>query len=211
MSTVTIYGPAPSTYVRSARMFCVEKGVDYDLEEVDFSDESYKSLHPFQKIPAMRHGDFVLCETEAIGRYIDRVFDGPALQPTDAQDLANMDKWLSFIVDYIYQVAIRELVWPRLVVPSRGGEPDEELIAGAVPKLDYQLGLIEDAVGGGYLAGDAPSLADFVALPIMFYLKAAPEGQTLLASRPNINAWFDKIAQRESFAATMPPLPQAAE
>ena len=212
MSTVTIYGPAPSTYVRSARMFCVEKGVDYDhVEEIDRESDDYLALHPFGKIPAFRHGDFTLYETDAIGRYIDRVFDGPALLPSDPKDLAKMDQWLTAIVDYVYQVAVREIVWQRFLVPMQGGTPDEAILAAAEPKLDRHLGLLAADIGDSFLAGDAPSLADWVLLPIVFYLKGCPEGQAGLAKHPALDAWFGKLAARESFGATMPQLPDAAE
>ena len=37
MADVKIYGAPQSTYVRTARMICEEKGIDYDLEVVDIS------------------------------------------------------------------------------------------------------------------------------------------------------------------------------
>lgn len=212
MSTVTIYGPAPSTYVRSARIFCEEKGVAYELnQEIDREGAEYKALHPFGRIPAFRHGEFTFHETDAIGRYIDRVFDGPALQPSDPKHLALMDKWLTAITDYFYQVAVREIIWQRFLVPMQGGQPDEEMIAAALPKLDHQLGVIAGDIGDSYLAGDTPSLADWVLVPIITYLKGCPEGEGAIAKQPAVGAWFGKLAARDSFAATMPPLPKAAE
>ena len=38
MTNVKLYGPAPSSYVRTARMTLVEKGVDYDLEPEEEPD-----------------------------------------------------------------------------------------------------------------------------------------------------------------------------
>jgi glutathione S-transferase len=37
------------------------------------------AIHPFGKIPVMRHGDVTLAESRAICGYVDRAFDGPAL------------------------------------------------------------------------------------------------------------------------------------
>ena len=84
MSNITIYGVAPSTYARTARMAFHEKGVAHEFEEVDFTSGEHKKLHPFGKVPAMRHGDLVLYETLAIGTYADTAFDGPPLQPASA-------------------------------------------------------------------------------------------------------------------------------
>jgi glutathione S-transferase len=205
MPDVTIYGPAMSTYVRAARMACAEKGITHALEEVDFSSEDYRRLHPFNRVPAMRHGDFVLYETEAICRYVDRVFPGPALQPSEIKARARMDQWLSAIGDYVYAVMIEELCWERLVVPMGGGQPDEAKIKAAVPKVKEQLAIFEAALKtSDFLAGAALSLADLMLFPILVYVKATPEGKALLQKAPKVSAWLARVAARPSAAATDP-------
>ena len=78
MSNVKIYGPAPSSYVRTTRMALVEKGVDYELLPIEFGSDAHRALHPYAKVPILEHGDVRLYETQAILRYIDARFDGPA-------------------------------------------------------------------------------------------------------------------------------------
>ena len=46
-------------------------------------DENQHPLHPFGRVPALQHDDFVLYETNAIAAYIDDVFPGPKLTPAD--------------------------------------------------------------------------------------------------------------------------------
>jgi glutathione S-transferase len=57
VSTLILYGVAFSTYVRTARMACVEKGAGYTLAH-DSVDEvrsrAHLALHPFGKMPVMR-------------------------------------------------------------------------------------------------------------------------------------------------------------
>ncbi len=64
MATVEILGFAPSTYTRVARMACEEKGVSYELKPLQPHSPEVLAIHPFGKIPALRHGDFELCEVE---------------------------------------------------------------------------------------------------------------------------------------------------
>ena len=211
MADVVIYGPSPSTYVRTARLACAEKGISHVLEPLDLGSEAHAKLHPFRKIPAMRHGNFVLFESGAIGRYIDRAFPGPALQPKDVKDLARMDQWMSAISDYCYQAMIREIVVQRMLVPMRGGKTDEAMVKAAWPKVEYQLSVLEQTLGQqAYLAGGALSLADLTLSPILFYVKMQPEGGPLLARHKGVSAWFDRMAARPSFGATMPEFPKAA-
>ena len=133
MREVVIYGDVRSTYVRTARMACVEKGVGHVVEAVDIASDSYRAYHPYNKMPAMQHGDLRLYETLAICSYVDAAFDGPALQPAGATERARMMQWVSAIIDYIYPAMIRGLVLPRLVAPMRGETPDEAKIAAALP------------------------------------------------------------------------------
>ena len=53
------------------------------------------AIHPFGKIPVMRHGDVTLCELKAIATYIDRVFDGPKVIPEDPKRAAQVEQWVS--------------------------------------------------------------------------------------------------------------------
>jgi glutathione S-transferase len=211
MADVVIYGPSASTYVRTARLACAEKGITHTLEPVEIGSEAHAKLHPFRKIPVMRHGDFMLYESGAIARYVDRTFPGPALQPKDTKELARMDQWMSAVSDYCYQAMIREIVIQRVLVPMRGGKPDEAMIKAAWPKVEYQMSVLDQALGKSqYLAGGALSLADLMLLPIVFYVKVQPEGGPLLAKNKAVSAWFDRMAARPSFGATMPEMPKAA-
>ena len=209
MADVKIYGAPHSTYVRTARMVCEEKGIDYDLEVVDISTDDYKAIHPFSKMPGFRHGDVELYETTAIGVYLDETFDGPKLQPQDAAGKARMFQWISSTCDYGYQALIRELVIPRFVLPMRGETPDEEAIKAALPRVENFLKVADATLAkSDYLAGDALSLADLMLVPCAFYLSMLPEGKDLLPKYKNFGAWLERMMARPSFAATMPPAPE---
>ena len=69
-----LYGAAYSVYVRAARLALAEKGVAYELVEIDIygaAPDWYARLHPFRRIPAFAHDGFVLYEAAAILRYVD--------------------------------------------------------------------------------------------------------------------------------------------
>ena len=137
MADVIIYGPPQSTYVRTVRLALEEKNAPYSFGEFEFASDGHKVLHPFAKVPAFKHGDVQLFESLAIATYVDGTFDGPALQPTDTLARAQMMQWITSTIDYIYPYAIRKVVWQRVVVPSRGGETDEEIIKAS--RLAYPV------------------------------------------------------------------------
>src|SRR5215470_16190765 len=79
MAELEIIGAPQSNYVCVTRIACREKGVPYTLVPARPHSPEVDAIHPFGRIPAMRHGDLELCESKAIATYIDRNFDGPKL------------------------------------------------------------------------------------------------------------------------------------
>jgi glutathione S-transferase len=207
MAEVVIYGNPLSTYTRTARMALEEKGVAYELEPVDHRAPEFRETHPFGRIPALRHGDFVLYETMAICRYVDEAFDGPTLQPAEVRARALMVQWVSSTLDYFYPAMIRKLVFERLVAPAQGRDADEALVAESVPEIEHQADVLGRALDGrSYLAGEAASIADLFVFPLLFYVNFAPEGRAILAGAAALAAWLERMSGRASAQATMPPI-----
>ena len=205
MSDVIIYGLPPSSYTWTARIACEEKGISHELLPVEFGSDANKALHPFAKIPILKHGDVLIYETSAICRYLDEAFTGPSLQPSDAAGRARMEQWNSCIVDYAYDWAVRRIVIERLVVPQRGEKSDEAKIKDAVPHAKYVLGVMDKALTGSpYLAGGQPSIADWLLLPIVSYMPMVPEGKEITTGLGALTDWTKRMQARPSFAKTVP-------
>jgi glutathione S-transferase len=211
MAKPTLYGPAYSTYTRAARLAMEEKGVDYDLVEVDFigggMPDEHLARHPFGKVPAFEHDGLMLYETASILRYIDEAFDGPSLQPADAAARARMTQIISIIDSYTYPRTITDLVVQRLIVPMMGGTADESIIEAAVPEVDKSMREFDRMLGDQeYLTGSALSLADLHLAPVFSYFVDTPESKGILESKPGLGAWWQRMAARESVAKTKPKL-----
>jgi glutathione S-transferase len=208
MADVVVYGFPQSGFVRTTCMTLEEKGVDYVREDLDMGSESHKALHPFAKMPILKHEDFVVYETSAITRYIDQVFDGMALQPAEPRAYARMNQWISAHNHYYIAAIARELLLPRLLYPSQGIEVDEDKIAQAMPEIEHQVSVVDQTLSQSpYLAGDTLSLADLFVIPIFAYLEMTPEGDGLRSKFPAVERWRETMKARPSFAATAAPLP----
>ncbi len=211
MADPILYGPAYSTYARSARLALEEKGVAYTLEEIDFIQggmpPEQAARHPFAKVPALDHDGFLLYETCAIERYVDETFEGPSLQPGDARGRARMSQIISLVDSYMYGPTISQLVVQRLITPMMGGTPDEAAIEAALPEVRTCVGSIEALVGDqAFLAGEALSLADLHLIPVFAYLKMTPESALLVDDSPFFVPWWDSVSTRESVTKTQPQL-----
>ena len=201
---VVLIGPAYSVYVRIARLALSEKGVDYRLEELDIFDEAaipadYLEHHPFKWVPLLSHGDFELHETSAITRYIDEAFPGPPLQPSEPRQRARMNQAIAILDTYAYWPLVRVIYVQR----CDRDQADEAAIAEALPEARRCLGALERLLDpAGFLSGPAFGLADIHAIPIFAYFLLTAEGQAGLAEHPALTAWWLRMKERPSVAAT---------
>ena len=172
------------------------------------SGEIY-AMHPFGKVPCFKHGDVMLCETVAIGTYVDDVFDGPALVPADTVARAHMHKWISLYNDNVASAMGPNLVVQRLVRPMMGEETDEAQIKESLPKIRKCLEIYDGALAGkDWLIADTISLADLFAIPMFAFLPIVPEGDELLKGLPNLGRWCNSVATRDSFKNTVADMDQ---
>jgi len=189
MSQPKIFGFAGSTYARTVLFAAAEKGVACTLEPLEFRSDAHRALHPFAKMPAMRHRDIQLFETAAIAVYLDEAFDGPSLLPATALDRATIWQWISAANAYFYPAFVGATL-------AEGGHD-----AGALEERGRSLTLLADALRGrSYLVGDALTLADlFVAPMLAFMFENGGAADDPLAGRSALRDWLDRVTSRESY------------
>lgn len=205
MPALEIIGFPQSNYVWVVRMVCEEKGVPYELTPGAPHSAEVGAIHPFGKIPVMRHGDVELCESKAIATYIDRVFDGPKVIPDDVKLAAQVEQWVSMGNLEIDKVMIRQYV-VQYVFPKEAGKPDMAMIGAAAETMKRQADVLDRQVAAtGYLVGDSFTLADINILPMLFYANRFEEGKAVLGARKNLSAYMERHFARESFRKSAPP------
>jgi len=213
MAEIKIYGAGGASYPWTARLCCHEKGVDHDFEQSDFRSEEYaRTRHPYNKMPAMTHGDVALFETTAIARYIDGAFDGPALEPADIAGRARCEQVMSAYKDYMYKDCVPGYLL-KYLFPGDDG-PDRAAIDDALPKVEKHIAVLDSLHGGDpWFVGNAVTMADLVVGPVLTYLDArTPEGNAMIRARAKLARLVDAFVARASVQATLPgPLQSLAK
>jgi glutathione S-transferase len=209
MARPIVYGPAGSTYVWSARLALAEKGVAHDLIDVPFDDqrkEPHLSRQPFAKVPAFEHDGFQLYETQAILRYIDEGFPASPLQPTDLHQFSRMNQIIGIIDAYGWPSIAAGILVNRVLAPRFGWPVDEAAVEKALPRARLVLAEIARLQGEQpFLAGERISLADLIAVPLLYFFSLVPDGKAPFADHPSLLAWIRRMEQRQSFQVTKPP------
>jgi glutathione S-transferase len=183
-------------------MACEEKGIAY--ERLDAMPHSPEILpyNPTGKMPGFQHRDLILWETSAITRYLDETFPGASLQPADP--IARTDELLD-------QHGERRLLpdhgprhHPAALRHPRGGRGQDPAVGREARDVQLADQTLEKTP---YLAGEQLTLADLFLAPILFWLEKTPEAQAALPKYDALARWYKAISQRQSFQATIPPMP----
>jgi len=135
MPAPKIIGPIRSTYTRAVCMVCEEKGLEYRLTETMLHSADLRAIHPFDKMPVLRHGDVELFESKAIATYLDRSFPAPFVFPTDARLAGLTEQWVSLVNTVIDRTLIRTYLYAYIAPRAGDGKPDGEAIAAAAKHL----------------------------------------------------------------------------
>lgn len=201
-----------SVYNRIVRIVLHEKGVEYEIEEIDpFQpkvSKDYLRRHPFGRVPVLSHGKFDVYETAAICRYVEAAFNGLCLLPTEEKALARVAQVVSIADNYGYRPMVRQVYEHRVFRPSVGEPSDEAEIADGLDTSLLVLEALDALASEGYvLDGKVITLADCHLAPMVAYFVQAEEGAKALASYSALADWWASLSQRRSILETNPGTP----
>ncbi len=206
MPELQIIGSPVGNFVWACRIMCTEKGVTYDLVPALAHSPESDAVHPLGKIPGLRHGDVTLGESRAICRYIDTVFPGPSLMPSDPVAAAQTEQWMSIVCTAIDPVMLRQYFRGYVFPGTPDGSPNRAFIEPALPLMEPQFALLDRAVAKtGHLVGESFTLADAYLTPILYYMSKPPESSAMLGKCTALAAYLDRQLARPSVRDTTPP------
>jgi glutathione S-transferase len=199
-----IYGASISPFVRKVLVVGAEKGMALEnkVSAPGNPDPDFVACSPFRKIPALRDGDFTLCDSSAIVHYLEAVQPEPAMIPSEAKARARTI-WYEEFIDTILVPVGGKMFFNRIVAPKFMGKPGDMDVADKAereelpPVLDYLEGI---APASGFLVGEGLTLADIaVASPFANFRHM----DTDLSRWPKTLAYVDAILARPSFAGLL--------
>ena len=97
----------------------------------------------------------------------------------------------NYVVEYVFH-------------KDEDGQVVRTKIDRAIKRFPRMMAMLESAVADGYLGSSEFSMADCFLMPILNATQLFPEGQEAVAGSPALKAYFDKVAERDSFKNTAP-------
>ncbi|HTV22279.1 MAG TPA: glutathione S-transferase N-terminal domain-containing protein [Polyangiaceae bacterium] len=200
-----LYGHPLSPCTRKVLITLAEKGQEAQFESVDLLAGAHKhpshvERHPFGVIPVLDDGGWLLYESRAIIRHLDRRDGAPSLVPSALTEQALMDQWLSVDQSFVAPHT-RTLAIERVLKRHAGQAPDATLEEQSEAALGVAFGVLDRALAERrYLTGDTFSLADVSLMPYVASLTLLGASH-LLEPRPHLSSWWERVRARPSWRA----------
>ena len=144
-----------------------ELGFSYKLHPIgprtgETQTSEFKSLNPKQKIPVLKHEDFLLSESVSICRYLRSISPSETMyQPKSHQDIAIEDAWCNFIYGELDETSLYIMRRHHDLQQIYGGS--REVVSSCRRYFEKQLPIIEEALAkGDFLCGHDFGLADIL-------------------------------------------------
>src|SRR5258708_29119731 len=168
-----------------------EKGIEYGLTEKPLRGAEVRAIHPFGKMPVLRHGDVELFESKAIATWLDRNFPAPFVFPSEPRLAALTEQWVSLVNTVIDRTLIRTYLFAYIAPGTADGKPDRAAIDAVMPAVREQVAVLDKAVAKcGHLVGERFTFAAINLMPILHRLQQAPEGAPPLAHATHLAAHY---------------------
>lgn len=202
---VFLYGASFSTFVRTAAIICEEKNITYQTgtvvnqESVAMHSAKHLTMHPFGKIPVLLHGDRILVETAAIGRYLDAIFSPQSLQGSSPWQMAQCDQWCSLISIYVYDHLVKNFMLELAFPGGDQGKPRMNQVMAGRDSAREALAIVARQLGNDdYLLGDEFTMADAFMAPILAYNSGLPDDLNLVAEFTQLAGYTERLKSRPS-------------
>lgn len=180
MTTIKLYGPEFSYFLRVVRLLCQFKGIEHEVtrapfgEEIPFFGDAHARLHPYRKLPVLIDGSTVIPETMAMAHYLESK-PGPSFIPGEARDRAEIISLAGIISLYIHQSVMRDVVLEFAFPKGSEGQVRLDVVEKNIDDANKSLAWVSGVLGNGhFFSAGQFTLCDAYLVPMLDYLDQLP-------------------------------------
>jgi glutathione S-transferase len=161
--------------------------VHVDYFKGEHKEPAYLAINANASVPALKDGDFVLWESNAMLQYAADKYDRDSAYPKDLQKRADINRWMLwessswFPACYVYLVE-------NCVKPLLGAEPDPAVLKAQDAQFHKLAGILDERLAkNDWVCGSQPTIAD-IALAAPLHLH--PYQKLPLSDHPHLQRWM---------------------
>ena len=194
-----IYGRKNSNQVIQLMWTVEELGLDHVRHNVGGSfggldTEEYGKLNPNRLVPTIDDHGFVLWESYAIIRYLCRQYGQGSLWPDDPHKLALADQWMEW-TNSRFMGTFFPIFWELIRTPKE--QRDDNKVSDLAWETGKLLAIVENNLQEKFfMVGNQLTMADIPLGSMMFKYYTLDIDRPSL---PNIEAWYDRLCQRDAY------------
>lgn len=196
---IKLYDYLPCPFGQKVRIALAEKGLSYELVEIDLGAGAHKKpdflrLNPFGRVPVLVDEETTVYDSTVINEYLEDEYPEPPLLPALGQSaLRARARLFEDFADTSFTPQVGQLM-AELAKP--GEERDANRLQRLQRSVERVLDYLNHELGGqSYLAGEF-SVADVGFVPRLLVLQEL--GVEAGANRANVEAWFKRTLERQS-------------
>jgi len=203
--TMKLIGALTSPYVRKVRVVMAEKKLDFQLVLEDvWNSDAILDANPLGKVPCLvMEGGDALFDSRVIVEYLDTLSPVGKLIPPSGRERAEVRTWEA-LADGVQDAAIlarMEATWKGRSAEQRS----QAWIDRQLSRVDSGVAAMSRLLGDkAWCNGNHLSLADIATGCALGYLDFRFPQIDWRTPHPNLAKLAEKLAQRPSFADTVP-------
>jgi glutathione S-transferase len=198
---IKLYDFLPCPFGQKVRIVLAEKGLSYELVEVDITKgenrrPEFLRLNPYGRVPVLIDEDTTVYDSTIINEYLEDEYPEPPVLPAvGSSALRARARLFEDFADTSFTPQVGQLMLEM-------AKPDAERDPERVQRLHQSLGRVLDYLnhelqGQQFLASEF-SIADIGFAPRLFVLQAL--GIEAGQNRGNVEAWMNRLLERPSIA-----------
>jgi glutathione S-transferase len=202
-----LIGSLTSPYVRKVRIVMAEKKLDYQYELADvWGNDAILPLNPLGKVPCLvLEGREAVFDSRVIVEYLDSRSPVGRLIPEPSRERIEVRTWEA-LADGVLDAAILarlEATWPGRSAEQRSSA----WIARQMSRIHASLASMSTMLGErAWCCATHLTLADIAVGCALGYLDFRFPDIAWRAAHSNLTRLYDKLAVRQSFVDTAPPV-----
>jgi glutathione S-transferase len=205
-----LLGSLTSPFVRKARVVLAEKKIEYTFEQDNPWDEKSRvpDANPLGKVPVLiLEDDSTLFDSRVIVEFLDGVSPISRLIPAGNREKIEVKRWEA-LADGVLDAAVAVVLERRR--PSK--QRSEPTVKRQMDKIERGLAVMARDLGDKpWCTGNAFTLADIACGVALGYLDFRYDSYDWRVLHQNLAKLATKLAERPSFAGTVPHEPTPAQ